>query len=75
MSDWYLRNKVNMVCHCIVFIGPDNIPYTSKPNRGLYTVSQDLVQSEGVLSNETMSERCSCKLSAQVPLDCGRLIV
>jgi len=58
---------VNKICLCITFIGPQ---YTSKPNRGLYTVSQHLVQSKGVLSNET-SERCSSKLNinAQVSYD------
>ncbi len=56
MSDRYLGNKVNTVCSCVIFIGPDNSQYTSTTSRGLYTVSQDLVQSEGVLSNETTSE-------------------
>ena len=43
---------------CIISIGPKYVQYTSKPSRGLYTVSQDLVQSKGVISNETTSERC-----------------
>jgi hypothetical protein len=50
---------VNKVCHCIIFIGPDNVQYTSKPSGGLYTVSQNLAQSKGVLSNEVTVERCS----------------
>jgi hypothetical protein len=40
----------------------DNVQYTCKLNRGLYTVLQDLAQSEGVLSEEIMSERGSCKM-------------
>jgi len=62
---------VNKIWLCIIFIGPDNTLYTSKPNRGLYTVLQYLVQSKGVLSNETTSERCSWVLNvnAQVTLD------
>jgi hypothetical protein len=40
-------------------IGPDNVQYTSKPNRGFYTVSQNLALSKGVLSNVVVSESCS----------------
>jgi hypothetical protein len=50
-------------CRCIIFIGPNNVQYTSKPNRGLYTVLQNLAQSKGVLSNEVTSERCSSMFS------------
>jgi len=50
---------MNKICHCIIFIDPDNAQYTSKQSRGLYTVSQDLVQSKGVLCNEVTSERWS----------------
>jgi len=62
---------VNKIWLCIIFIGPDNTQYTSKPSRGLYTVSQHLVQSKGGLSNETTSERCSrlLNVNAQVTLD------
>jgi len=49
---------VNKICRCIIFIGPDNAQHISKSSRGLYTVSQDLQQSKGVLSNGIASERC-----------------
>jgi hypothetical protein len=52
VSDRYLGNKVNTVWCCLIFIGPDNTQYISTRSRGLYTVSQSLAQSEGVLSNE-----------------------
>jgi len=47
----------------MAFIGPNYVQYTSKPSRGLFTVSQYLVQSKGVLSkNKVMNESCSSNI-------------
>ena len=47
--------------------------YTSKPSRGLYTVSQYLEQSKDVLSNEMTSERCSRVLNVNAQVSRLRL--
>jgi len=59
VCDKYLGNKVNKICLCIILIGPDNVQYTNKPSRGLYSVLQNLAQSKGVLSNKIVRERYS----------------
>ncbi len=71
MSDKYLGNNVNKVCCYVIFIGPDNAQYTSKPSRGLYTVSQNLVQSKGVLSSEIASDRCSFMFNVNAQVTMG----
>jgi len=59
---------VNKICHCIIFIGPNNVLYTSKPSRGLYTVSQNLTQSEGgqtLLRNIELYTNLICQIAFQ----------
>ncbi len=59
----FLKCRISANACDILFTGSDKVQYTSMPSMGLYTVSQNLAQSKGVLSREIMSERCSLMLN------------